>query len=184
MSSPILRSGVQLPPLWLPPVNVQVLETPEPTIVHRPPGLPRDEVNVPPESLSTDGSPPGASDTPPSALRMPAQPSVKEAGKKAAIALAKQVLGDTFNNSIDPKQRRSVAAAVNELARRARDPSATQDQIRALLDLGQQLIVAGRDAGYLLPTQNDFVDFVAAMAQPPDKPSMPPLAQPANAPPQ
>ncbi|MFN7641944.1 MAG: hypothetical protein ACK5PW_02465 [Burkholderiales bacterium] len=107
---------------------------------------------------------------------MPAQPSTKEAGKKA-IALAKQVLGDTFNNSIDPKQRRSVAAAVNELARLALDPNANQDQMGALMDLGQQLIVAGRDAGYLLPTQKDFVDFVAAMAQPPDKPSMPPPAR-------
>ena len=176
MSSPILRSGVQLPPLWSHPDKVQVLETPEPTMVHRPPWLPRDEVKVPPESLSTDGSPPGASDTPPSAPRMPAQPSTKEAGKKA-IALAKQVLGDTFNNSIDPKQRRSVAAAVNELARLALDPNANQDQMGALMDLGQQLIVAGRDAGYLLPTQKDFVDFVAAMAQPPDKPSMPPPAR-------
>ena len=178
MSNLFLRSGVQIPPLRMPPEEVQVLQRPEPTNVHRPPLLPRDEVKVPPEQLPTNVSPPGEIHAGPSALRMPAQPSAKEAGKKA-IALAKQVLGDTFNNSIDPKQRRSVAAAVNELARRALDPKATEGQIAELLDLGQQLIVAGRDAGYL-PGQNDFEYFVAAKAQPPNKPTKPPPELPAN----
>ncbi|MFN7643809.1 MAG: hypothetical protein ACK5PW_12145 [Burkholderiales bacterium] len=109
---------------------------------------------------------------------MPAQPSTKEAGKKA-IALAKQVLGDTFDNSIDPKQRRSVAAAVNELARLALDPNANQDQMGALMDLGQQLIVAGRDAKYLQDGHKDFSAFVAAMAQPPIMPSRAPSGLPA-----
>ncbi|MCX7228365.1 MAG: hypothetical protein NTW15_05015 [Burkholderiales bacterium] len=166
MPEAILRWGVLVPP---PQDRTIVLKPPPqpPTIVLRPPPQPLTTVLIP-----------GASDVTPSASRMLAKPSTKEAGKKA-ISLAKQVLGDTFNNSISPKARRSVAAAVNELARRALDPDTTDVQRGKLLELGQQLIVAGRDAKYLRPDQGDFAAFVAAMAQPPAKPSMPPPGLPA-----